>query len=141
MRIIRGLFFFAVLLLLASCATLQPVVVPEPVLSSRNEAVVALLDTAHSQSSSGELEAAGASLERALRIEPRNPHLWQELARVRLSQGQYREAENMAAKSSTLAAGDRYLRTENWRIIGQARTRLGDYQGAQAAFDKAEKEN
>ena len=47
----------------------------------------------------------------------------------------------MAAKASTLAAGDHYLRAENWRIIGQARTRLGDYQGAQAAFEKAEKEN
>jgi len=139
MRIMRGLCFLAVLLLLASCAPLQPLV-PEPAPTSRNEAVVALLDTAHSQSSAGKLEEAGASLERALRIEPRNPHLWQELARVRLNQGQYREAENMAAKSNTLAAGDRYLRAGNWRIIGHARTRLGDYQGAQAAFERAEKE-
>jgi cytochrome c-type biogenesis protein CcmH/NrfG len=136
---IGGLFFVAVFLLLVGCAALQPVV-SEPPPSSRNEAVIALLDTAHSQSSSGELGAAGASLERALRIEPRNPHLWQELARVRLKQGQYREAENMAAKSNTLATGDRYLRAENWRIIGQARTRLGDYQGAQTAFEKAEME-
>ncbi len=139
MRLIRCFSFLAALLLLAGCATLQPVVMePEP--TSRNEAVVALLDTAHMQSSSGQLDAAGASLERALRIESRNPVLWQELARVRLSQGQYREAENMAAKSSTLAVGDRYLRAENWRIIGQARTRLGDYPGAQAAFGKAEME-
>ncbi|MBN2426875.1 MAG: tetratricopeptide repeat protein [Deltaproteobacteria bacterium] len=139
MKWIPFLTFSAVLLLLASCAPLQPVV-QEPTPSSGNSAVIALLGTAHNQSSSGEFEAAGASLERALRIEPRNPHLWQELARIRFNQGQYREAENMAAKSNTLAAGDRYLRAENWRIIGQARTRLADYQGAQAAFERAEKE-
>jgi hypothetical protein len=32
------------------------------------------------------------------------------------------------------------LRAENWQIIGQARTRLGDHQGAQAAIEKAEGE-
>jgi cytochrome c-type biogenesis protein CcmH/NrfG len=134
---ICGGFLFAVFFVLAGCATLQPVV-SKPTPSPPNEAVVALLDTAHSQASSGKLAAAGASLERALRIEPRNPHLWQELAQIRLKQGQYREAENMAAKSNILATGDRYLRAENWRIIGHARTRLGDYQGAQDAFEKAE---
>jgi cytochrome c-type biogenesis protein CcmH/NrfG len=138
---LRSFFFsFVAILFLAGCAVIQPGI-PEPSPSSRNEAVIALLDTAHNQSSSGEFEAAGASLERALRIEPRNPFLWQELARVRLNQGQYREAENLARKSSTFAAGDKNLRAENWRIIGQARTRLGDYQGAQAAFEKAESEN
>jgi tetratricopeptide (TPR) repeat protein len=83
---------------------------------------------------------AGASLERALRIEPQNPELWQELARVRLQQGQYREAENLAAKANILSGADMNLRAENWQIIGQARTRLGDHQGAQAAIEKAEGE-
>jgi cytochrome c-type biogenesis protein CcmH/NrfG len=139
MKSLRFISFLAVFFVLAGCAVIQPVV-PETEPSSRNEAVVALLDTAHRQSSSGQLDEAGASLERALRIEPRNPYLWQELARVRLSQGQYRDAENLAAKSTTLAGGNKNLRAENWQIIGQARTRLGDYQGAQAAFEKAEGE-
>jgi cytochrome c-type biogenesis protein CcmH/NrfG len=139
MKLVRLFAVFAMLLLLANCAPLQPPE-PEPPPSPGNKAVVALLDTAHSQSSSGKFEAAGVSLERALRIEPYNPRLWQELARVRFGQGQYREAENLALKSNTLAGGDRTLLTENWRLIGQARTRLGDYQGAQAAFDKAERE-
>jgi tetratricopeptide (TPR) repeat protein len=139
MKSLRCFSFLAVLLVLTGCAVIQPVVTePEP--SSRNEAVVALLDTAHRQSTLGQLDEAGASLERALRIESRNPYLWQELARVRLNQGQYRDAENLAAKSTTLAGGNKNLRAENWRIIGQARTRLGDYQGAQAAFEKAEGE-
>lgn len=134
-------FLSIFLLFLAGCATMGPVA-PEPVepVVSDNAAVVALLDTAGSQFACGELGAAGSSLERALRIEPRNPCLWQELARVRLNQGLYREAENLAAKSNTLVAGNRKLVRENWRIIGQARTRLGDYQGAQMAFEKADEE-
>lgn len=121
-------------LLLAGCSVLQPVVPPPP---SRNAAVVALLDQAQASLSAGQLEASDASLERALRIEPRNPVLWQELARVRLEQGQYRQAENLAAKSNALARNDQRLQAENWRIIGQARTKLGDLQKAHEAFERA----
>jgi cytochrome c-type biogenesis protein CcmH/NrfG len=75
-----------------------------------------------------------------LRIEPRNPALWQELAHVRLEQGKYQQAENLAAKSNALAGDNKHLSAENWRIIGQARSQQGDYQGAQAAFERAERE-
>jgi cytochrome c-type biogenesis protein CcmH/NrfG len=78
-----------------------------------------------------------ASLERALRIEPRNPALWQDLAKLRLEQGQYQQAEGLAARSNAWVGDDKTLRAENWRIIGQARLKRGDYAGAQAAFDKA----
>lgn len=128
----------AAFLLLAGCSALQPPAPPAP--TSRNSAVLALLDQAQAQAAAGQAPAAGASLERALRIEPRNPALWSELARLRLGQGQYRQAQNLAAKSNALAGGDRYLRAENWRIIGQAREKLGDARGAQAAFARAERE-
>jgi len=103
---------------------------------SRNEGVLALVAQAERETSQGELPEAGASLERALRIEPRNPVLWQKLAGVRLAQQEYRQAENLAAKSNALASHDRRLRAENWRIIGQARQGLGDADGANAAFGK-----
>jgi Tfp pilus assembly protein PilF len=126
---------FAVMLL-AGCTALQPP--SSQVEPSANSAVVALLDKARKQSAAGQLPESSVSLERALRIEPRNPRLWQELARVRLAQGQYRQAENLAAKSNSLAAGDDVLRRENWRIIGQARTDLGNLVGAREAFTRAE---
>jgi predicted negative regulator of RcsB-dependent stress response len=107
---------------------------------SENNAVVALLQKSQSQSSAGQLDAASASLERALRIEPRNPVLWQKLARVRLEQKDYLQAENLAAKSNALAGKDRRLRSENWRIIGEARSKRGDRAGAKAAFERAERE-
>ena len=136
MRALQHILSLAAALLLAGCAALQPGAPAEP---SHNAAVVALLEKAQTQSAAGQAEAAGASLERALRIEPRNALLWQQLARVRLGQGQYRQAENLAAKANAVAGEDRRLRAENWRIIGQARSRRGDVPGAQAAFDKAEK--
>lgn len=125
----------AVLLLLPGCMALrQDTPPPAP---STNSAVVALLSKASAQSTAGQLPEASASLERALRIEPRNPSLWQALARIRLEQGQYRQAENLAAKANSLVVADGVLRKENWRIIGQARTKQGDLQGARVAFDKA----
>jgi tetratricopeptide (TPR) repeat protein len=138
MMAFRLIISLLLVLMLASCAVVQPTI-PRPVASS-NPAVVALIDRAHGQSAAGELEQAGSSLERALRIEPRNALLWQELARVRLEQGLYRQAESLAAKSNGFAADNRTLRGENWRIIGQARSGLGDFRGAQAAFDRAEQE-
>jgi predicted negative regulator of RcsB-dependent stress response len=123
-------------LFLVGCAALQTHA--PPARPSDNTAVMALLNKAKNQSAAGRMDEAGANLERALRIEPRNPILWHELARLRLEQGQYRQAENMAAKSKMLAGTNRYLQAENWRIIGEARSRRGDLQGAREAFEKAE---
>jgi Tfp pilus assembly protein PilF len=127
----RHLFLLlAVALLLSSCTLL-------PSRPSQNRAVLSLLDQAQAQNAAGQLDQASASLERALRIEPRNPALWQELAQVRIDQGHYQQAENLAAKSNTLAKGDRWLRKKNWRIISEARSQRGDAKGAQAALDRA----
>ena len=125
---------FAVLLL-AGCAGMVAPPAARPV--SDNSAVVALSDAARTDAAGGKLDAAVASLERALRIEPHNPALWQDLARLRLEQGQYQQAEGLAARSNGWAGNDNVLRADNWRIIGQARLKRGDYTGAQAAFDKA----
>ena len=110
---------------------------PESRPVSDNNAVTVLADAARMDAANGKLDAAAASFERALRIEPRNPALWHELAKLRLQQGQYQQAEGLAAKSNGWAGDDRTLRAGNWRIIGQARLKRGDYPGAQSAFDKA----
>ncbi len=101
----------------------------------------ALVSTARTELANGKLDAAAGSFERALRIEPRNPVLWQELAKLRLQQGQYQQAEGLAARSNGWAGDNKSLRAENWRIIGQARLKRGDYPGAQSAFDKAAQAN
>jgi Tfp pilus assembly protein PilF len=91
------------------------------------------MDTARADAAAGRLANAAATLERALRIEPRNPRLWHELARVRLKQGQYAQAESVAARSNSWAGSDNALRAENWRLIAEAREARGDTEGARQA--------
>ena len=142
--------FAAVLIFLAACATApegpsEPApsstaeAPPPPVARSENVAVAGLMESARADAAAGKLSTAAASLERALRIEPRNPRLWQELARVQLQQTQFVQAENMAARSNSYAAGDNALRAENWRLIAQAREARGDADGARSARESAEK--
>ena len=127
---------------LAGCATapgpepeLPPVQPPEtaPAPRSENAAVAGLLENARADATAGRLANAAATLERALRIEPRNPRLWQALARVRLKQGQYAQAESVAARSNSWAGSDNALRAENWRLIAEAREARGDAEGARQA--------
>jgi tetratricopeptide (TPR) repeat protein len=111
-----------------------PLPAPAP---AESAAVASLMHVAYADAASGRLANAAASLERALRIEPRNPRLWQQLARVRLMQGDYGQAESMAARSNSWAGGDERLRAENWRLIAQAREARGDAEGARAALEHA----
>jgi Tfp pilus assembly protein PilF len=128
----------AAVTLLAACATLAPPERPEPpAVASENNAVLALAKNAREDMSAGRLGGAAANLERALRIEPRNPMLWHELARVNLHQGQANQAAQFAGKSNSFAGDNEQLRAANWRLIGQALTQTGDQAGAEAAFAKA----
>lgn len=104
---------------------------------SGNPAVIALLDRAQLDTDSGHREAAGAAIERGLRIEPRNAWLWYELAQLRLLQGQYAQAISLARKSISFAARDRRLLALDWRVIGNARVAQGNSDGAQEAFKQA----
>ena len=106
-----------------------------------NVAIAGLVETARSDAAAGRLSNAAASLERALRIEPRNPRLWQELARVRLRQGDYLQAENLAQRSNTWGGTDNRLRAENWSLIAQSRQARGDAEGARKAQDLANQLN
>jgi len=119
-------------LLAAGCAVVRP---PAPV--SENSAVIGLVDVARVDVDAGRLPNAVASLERALRIEPKNPRLWRELARVRLQEGEYAQAENLAARSNSWAGADNDLRAENWRLIAEARAARGDDAGAKLALERA----
>ena len=113
---------------------------PAPAARTENLAIAGLLDGARADAAAGRLANAAASLERALRIEPRNPRLWQELARLRLKQGDYAQAESTAARSNSWAGSDNALRAENWRLIAHAREARGDAEGARAALDAAERQ-
>ena len=113
---------------------------PAPPAHTENLAIAGLLIGARTDAAAGRLANAAASLERALRIEPRNPRLWQELARVRLKQGDYAQAESTAARSNSWAGSDNALRADNWRTIAHARDARGDAEGARVALEAAERQ-
>jgi Tfp pilus assembly protein PilF len=143
------LLLVLVAILVASCATPPasepqpgetppaPPVVTAPPAPKESVAIAGLMESARADTASGNLANAAASLERALRIEPRNPRLWHELARVRLKQGQLAQAESVAARSNSWAGDDKALRAENWRLIAEARRARGDHEGAKAALEQS----
>jgi predicted Zn-dependent protease len=100
-------------------------------------AVIALLDRAEHQANAGDLDAAAVTLERALRIDSRNPVLWHHLASIRLAEGEPAQAEQLAAKSNSLAPGNPALQIRNWQLIADARRSRGDTTGARAAEQRA----
>jgi len=102
------------------------------------EAVRGLLAQASRAARAGHLDTTDSLLERALRIEPRNPALWHYLARLRLRQGRFKEAKAMAAKSNSLAGDNRRLHSDNWRLIGHCDEQLGDAEAARAANARAD---
>ena len=110
---------------------------PAEITREGNQAVVALLDSADKYVRSNQLDKAGAALERALRIEPRNAGIWHDLAQIRLHQGQYQQAESLASKSNNLASGNRSLQARNWKLMAVARKASGNTAGAEEAEARA----
>lgn len=92
-----------------------------------------LVSRAEQASAVGQHEEAVAQLERALRIAPEHPVLWQNLAVVRYRLGDYRQAEALALKSNSLANGFSNLKRSNWQLIAVSRRLRGDSKGAAAA--------
>lgn len=99
--------------------------------------VLALLTTAQQQQASGDLNGASSSLERAQRVAPREPQVLYRLAQVRMAQGDAAQAEQFARRGLTFANGRPALQANLWELIGQAREKQGDSQGAALARQKA----
>ena len=110
---------------------------PQPQVSKSNDAVMALLESAATHVETGNLDKAASDLERALRIESKDPAIWHDLGQIRLGQGQLNQAEAMFEKSNSLAGGLDHLRARNWRKLAEIRRRQGESAAADAADAKA----
>ena len=86
-----------------------PVYNVPPSSPGNNRAVIALLDSAEKQRLSGDYMLAAASLERAIRISPRDPELYYQLAQVRYLQHNYHQTEQLCRKAISLASGEKKL--------------------------------
>lgn len=106
-------------------------------IKQKSPALKKLRLTALSQQRSGNYARSAATLERALRISPRDAPLWHQLADVRLQQKKWRLAVNMAAKSNALAAQQPSLQRKNWLIMAKAYRGLGQIRKANDAMHRA----
>ena len=83
-------------------------------------AAQSLVTQARAQVARGELPGASTTLDRALRIEPANPLLWVELARLRLAENDAHQAESCARKALAMASGDPHARAQAGRALADA---------------------
>lgn len=135
-------------LLVVGCATQAPAPVDEriaaeqvrapaasearglQVFALRNPAVAELSEAALQAENDGDLGRAAMLLERALRIEPRDPELLQQMAELRLDQGQWAQAEGLARRSFDVGPRVGELCQRNWRTIAVALERQQNPQAA-----------
>jgi tetratricopeptide (TPR) repeat protein len=140
--------------LLAACATQPPAPVEDrsvaeqvrapaaeqarglQVYPLRNPAVAELTDAARAAESANDLDRATILLERALRIEPRDPELLQYMAEVQLEKGAWDQAENYASRSFDVGPRIGELCQRNWRTIALARERQGRDDAARQARER-----
>ncbi len=114
--------------------TLEDAAIP----SGTSPAVVVLITESDRNRNSGDLDAAVVDMERALRIDSRNPTLTYKLAQLRIKQNKPQLAEELAGKAALLAGGDLDLKRKSWLLIAEARQMQQNYQGAKEAKSKAE---
>ncbi len=100
-------------------------------------AAAALLAQAHDHRTAGRLPEAAVTLERALRIAPREPRIYRELAEVRLAEGKVAQAEQFARKGISLAGGADDEQARLWTVVAECRWAAKDSEGALDAERRA----
>jgi Tfp pilus assembly protein PilF len=96
-----------------------------------------LVNQARTQRQKGDLPGATVSLERALRIEPRNPLLWIEMGRLRMDQGNPSQAEGMGRKALSMSVGDDATQSAAWALIADSLRARGKNSQAEEASQMA----
>lgn len=115
-----------------------PVFEPLSAFAPLSPAVGALVIAANQNSEKGDLQSATTTIERAIRIEPRNATLYYKLALLRLKEAKPRLAEDLAKKSALLASNDTRLKKHSWLLIAKAREMQKNFDGAKEAKAKAD---
>jgi tetratricopeptide (TPR) repeat protein len=142
-------------MMLSSCAGINPVPVEDREVEARvrapasqksqgvqvfplqNPAVKKLLADAGSAETEGNYTQAVALLERALRIQPRDPEILQQMAELQLQKQDYQQALNFAVRSYEIGPRVGEICDRNWRTISVAREHLGDQSGSRQAEQRA----
>ena len=103
---------------------------PPPAVEPATVIAEALLDEARILEDAGSPSEAAATIEQAIRIEPRNGELWLQLAVFRLSNGQAAMAEQSARKALLFLQAGSPGERQAWLVIADAREAQGDVESA-----------
>jgi len=103
----------------------------------QNPAVKELMADAGAAESEGDYGQAATLLERALRIQPRDPEILQSLAEVQLQVRDYEQALGFATRSYDLGPRVGEICSRNWHTISVCRKHLGDEEGSAEAASRA----
>ncbi len=151
---VRQTLVLAIAVLLAGCAGQPPAPVEDrgverevrapaaeeatglQVYPLRNPAVGELTAAAEQAEAEDDLARAATLLERALRIEPRDPEVLQHMAEIRLAQGDWEQAESHASRSFDVGPRVGELCQRNWRTMALARERLDRHDAAFQARER-----
>ncbi|MDM8559880.1 tetratricopeptide repeat protein [Candidatus Parabeggiatoa sp. HSG14] len=134
-RLHLGLLFIMLFMVIAENALANFIKVDS------TSAIESLLNDAKEYYETEQYEQAAATLERALRLNPRHPILWHNLAGVRLAQEDWKRAAHLANKSNTLLSDDeksKKIQLRNWVLITQACEGMGDENCAYEARNRAQ---
>jgi tetratricopeptide (TPR) repeat protein len=107
------------------------------VYSLQNPAVKQLVAQAKTAESDGNLDQASGLIERALRIQPQDPQLLQQMAEIKLQESDYQQALNFASRSYESGPRVGEICSRNWRTISVAKDRLQDMNGSTEAAARA----
>ncbi|AWY44276.1 hypothetical protein DKY63_31960 [Pseudomonas putida] len=110
----------ALILALCAMASSCSMAAERSATAQSNSASTALIETASRQYGNGQLDQAAATLERALHIQPNNPATLHYLGVLRLQQGDYQQAETLAARSNLRVGRNVALRNRNFQLIQAA---------------------
>jgi len=101
---------------------------PPPPRSTKpmSRAAKALSLQAKAESAVGRNDAAINKVERALRIEPQSPLLWNQLANLNFKKGRYDQAIGFARKALPMASGNRDLVQKNLDLMSKAAVKTGN---------------
>jgi predicted Zn-dependent protease len=124
----RLALFLLVVLILNGCAAPRktespssPVIPPPSEYQPVTGPAAALYKEADRALQSGRLAESEMLLERALRIEPRNPYYWHSMAQVKYRQKKYHEAVQFCLKADSLAGKQPQLLARNKELLQQAK--------------------
>ena len=123
-------FQFLVLPFLSGCS-LQKISIPSEE-KGQQRATSSLLEDAENALFTGNVSKAEELYERAIRIEPQNPLVWQGLAKSKFQQGLFPQAIQMSLKSNSYTSSHS-LKRDNWLIIEKAYLEMGDVERAEKA--------